>query len=182
MMYFGGMTFFDEAPDLVKWEITEFSNDDLINNRNRLTLDTMCFHTFILMNLFNQINCRIIDPDDINIFKTLSPCNHTMFWVVLLFELAVQQSMIYFCENGLISKILGAAPLSTGMQITAWSLGAFSLIVNLGLKKIPLAPFAKIINYIDLESEKDNELINIVEGKFNNYVEEKKFKIYKAGE
>jgi len=182
MMYFGGLTFFDVAPDLIEWKFDDLSTDELLDARNRLTLDTMCFHTFILMNLFNQINCRIIDPESVNIFKTLSPFHHTMFWVVFIFEVTVQQSMIHFCENGLLSKILGAAPLSPGMQITAWSLGAFSLVVNVGLKKIPLAPFAKIFNYIDLESEKENELINVFEGKFNSYVEEKKFKIYKAGE
>jgi hypothetical protein len=114
-MYFGGLTFFDESPDLIEWELDGLSSDDLVSQRNRLTLDTMCFHTFILMNLFNQINCRIIDPDSMNIFKTLSPLHHTMFWVVLIFEVVVQQSMIHFCENGLLSKILGAAPLSVGM-------------------------------------------------------------------
>lgn len=173
---------FDESPDLVKWELNDKTEEQHADDRKRLTLDTMIFHTFILMNLFNQINCRIIDPDSINIFKTLSPFHHTLFWLVFIFELAVQQAMIHFCENGLLSKILGAAPLSAGMQITAWSLGAFSLIVNVGLKKIPLEPFAKIFNYIDLESEKETELINVFEGKFNSYVEEKKFKIYKAGE
>lgn len=105
-----------------------------------------------------------------------------MFWVVFVFELAVQQSMIDFSENPLFTKILGAAPLSRGMQITAWCLGAFSLVVNIALKKIPLAPFARIIKYVDLETKKETELINVLEGKFQEYVEEKKFKIYNTGE
>lgn len=182
MMYFGGLTFFDESPGLIKWELDDLSAKETLDQRNRLTVDTMCFHTFILMNLFNQINCRIIDPESINIFKTLSPIHHTMFWIVMIFEVMVQQSMINFCENPLFSKILGAAPLSPGMQITAWTLGALSLLVNIGLKKIPLEPFKRVFNYVDLESEKESELINVVEGKFNTYIEEKKYKIYKEGE
>lgn len=53
LMYFGGLTFFDKTPDLIEWELTDLDDEQLHKKRNRLTLDTMCFHTFILMNMFN---------------------------------------------------------------------------------------------------------------------------------
>ena len=54
---------------------------------NRLVLDTIVFHTFILMNLFNQINCRVVDENEKNVFKTLF--NNPIFWVIMIFELCV---------------------------------------------------------------------------------------------
>jgi hypothetical protein len=47
------------------------------------------------------------------------------------------------------------------MQITAWCFGAFSLVVNVALKQIPIDPlFKKISKSIDLESENKEEWIN----------------------
>ena len=55
---------------------------------NRLVLDTICFHTFILMNLFNMINCRVVEKNDIDVFSNLF--NNLTFWIVFLFEFGVQ--------------------------------------------------------------------------------------------
>jgi len=49
LMYFGGMIFFDEPLNLV----TAPKRDELLNPTPRLELDTIIFHTFILMSLFN---------------------------------------------------------------------------------------------------------------------------------
>lgn len=49
LMYFGGLMFFEESFNLVLLE----KYDESFNPTNRLILDTICFHTFILMNLFN---------------------------------------------------------------------------------------------------------------------------------
>lgn len=41
---------------------------------DRKKLDTICFHTFIIMNFFNMINCRVLDTEqysEMNVFKTL---------------------------------------------------------------------------------------------------------------
>jgi len=45
------------------------------------------FHTFVLMNLVNQINCRIIAQNEINIFKTLF--NNYIFLIVFFLEMAL---------------------------------------------------------------------------------------------
>lgn len=61
----------------------------------RLVLDTVCFHTFILMNLFNQINCRVLDSQEVtewNVFRTLN--NNIYFWIVFIFELGLQHLFV----------------------------------------------------------------------------------------
>lgn len=77
-----------------------------------MVLDTIIFHTFILMNLFNMINCRVIQPDDnINIFSTL--CNNLYFFLIFGIEMAFQNWMIKLAEQSLGSAMLGLAPLNT---------------------------------------------------------------------
>jgi hypothetical protein len=74
---------------------------------DRLRLDTICFHTFILMNLFNQINSRVVDANEINVFKTLF--NNPLFWLIFAGELVVQHLMV----NGGATSILASVLLGT---------------------------------------------------------------------
>jgi hypothetical protein len=84
LMYAGSFIFFEKSFN----PITEPIRDAGGKPTDRLVLDTICFHTFILMNLFNMINCRVVEANDINVFATLF--NNATFWVVLLFEVGVQ--------------------------------------------------------------------------------------------
>lgn len=52
LMYAGPAMFCDEPYNLVLEDA---------RSQKRKTVDTICFHTFILMTLFNQINCRVVD-------------------------------------------------------------------------------------------------------------------------
>jgi len=63
--------------------------------------------------------------------------------------------MIYFSAVPLFSSILGSAPLTIAMHITAYALAAMSLVVNIAIKKIPLIHFKKVFDYVDLETEKE---------------------------
>jgi len=56
------------------------------------------------------------------------------------------------------SALLGTGHLTIGMQITCWVLGALSLVVNLGLKKIPLDYF-KLERMPDLESDSKDDKV-----------------------
>jgi Ca2+-transporting ATPase len=85
LMYFGGLMFFEESFNLITGPLRDKTTAEAAP---RLVLDSICFHTFILMNLFNQINCRVVDANDINVFRTL--LNNGLFWVVMAFEIAVQ--------------------------------------------------------------------------------------------
>jgi len=83
LMYFGGLVFFDQSLNLVV-QTTQVEKD------NRKVLDTICFHTFILMNLFNSLNCRMIDTKEVtemNIFKTI--LNNPTYWAVFAIEMTI---------------------------------------------------------------------------------------------
>ena len=70
LMYLGDVIFFEKPIDLVQEPLRD--SDGL--GTNKLTLNTICFHTFFLMNWFNTLNCRIVDPEEINVFKSI--CNN----------------------------------------------------------------------------------------------------------
>ena len=153
LMYFGSFIFFDKSFNIITYPM----RDSFGKPTDRLVLDTICFHTFILMNLFNQINCRVVDAREINVFATLF--NNPTFWFVMAFEFFIQQMMIKAGHSTLGSALLGTAPMSQGQIATCWGLGIFSLVVNVLLKQIPLENFA-FVRYIDLENENRDEFIN----------------------
>jgi len=59
---------------------------------DRLRKDTLCFHTFMLMNIINMINCRVVKEDEDNVFKTLG--DNKIFWVIFLLEMLIQNTMV----------------------------------------------------------------------------------------
>lgn len=91
LMYFGGLIFFTESFNLVHAPSTDINAPETIKwKENRKQLDTICFHTFILMNLFNSINCRLVDTKEVtqlNVFRTLF--NNITFWIILAIELTI---------------------------------------------------------------------------------------------
>jgi len=71
--------------------------------------------------------------------------------------------MIWLGGGALGSALLGTASLTTGQQITCWVLGAFSLVVNVILKQIPMDKL-KGIQWPDLESEtKEDQLSKTID-------------------
>ena len=128
LMYFGSFIFFEKSFNI----ITAKPRDDTGAPTSRLVMDTIIFHSFILMNLFNQINCRVVDAREINVFKTLF--NNPIFWVIMAFEFGVQQLMINAGSTTLGSALLGTAEMTQGQTITCWGFGLFSLVVNVALK------------------------------------------------
>lgn len=175
LMYFGGMIFFEESFNLV----TAAKRDDLLNPMPRLELDTIIFHTFILMSLFNQINCRVVDSDelsDMNIFRTLITVDfkkgifevHFAFIIVLGFEFFIQNFMMIMSNNKLGSSLLGVAPITANQNLTCWLLGASTLLVNIILKKMPVSLFEFVNNNIDLELPDEKEWINVKMAELQN--------------
>jgi hypothetical protein len=84
LMFFGGLIFFEEVPNLI---YTPLRDSQTHRATTRLILDTICFHSFFLMNLFNMINCRILEKDEMNIFKNI--LNNFYFWVIFGLELLI---------------------------------------------------------------------------------------------
>ena len=59
-------------------------------------------------------------------------------------------------------------------MIVCWSFGAFSLVVNAILKKLPMQFFYHIANIIDLEGDKENAWSQKINSTYNNAQEQYK--------
>jgi len=147
LVYFGEFIFFPKPFNIIYEEL----RDENGKATDHLVLDTIVFHTFILMNLFNQINCRVIDADEFNVFKTLF--NNLTFWAVMIFELVVQNWMLWLAQSDIGSVLVGTAVLTTHQTIACWCLGAGSLIVYPLVKLIPLEKLEPITKHLDLEKD-----------------------------
>jgi magnesium-transporting ATPase (P-type) len=102
LMYAGHAMFFDEPFNLItekmRYDESDPENGIVANDpTNKMVLHTFIFHTFVLMSLFNQVNCRLIYEDDLNIFRTMF--NNSWFWLVFIFEMLLQNYMIYMAPT-----------------------------------------------------------------------------------
>ena len=164
LMYFGNMMFFDETWNLV---------DEPPLSQNRLTLNTIMFQTFILMNLFNQFNCRIVDTDtSIENKENIHPFNIQLlhspyFWMVTIFEFGVTYLMVDAGGSELGSALIGTYSLTTNQTIVCWVLGLLTFGVNAALKYVPMNFFEWLYFKIDLEDD-DNEFNQSFRNKFDN--------------
>jgi len=134
-MYFGQFMFTEKSFNLV----LEPLRDENFEPTGRLVLDTACFHTFVLMNLFNQLNARVLDQHEKNIFKTLF--NNSTFWFIVLFEMGLQTLMLKFASTQIGGVLIGACRLPIGVNIACWCLGASVLLVNPLIKEVPVDYF-----------------------------------------
>ena len=79
---------------------------------NHLVVNTMIFHTFILMNVWNAFNARCIDDAEKNVFKHLF--NNPLFWLIFVLENAVQYGFRLSARTDLGQKLFGVAELNFG--------------------------------------------------------------------
>jgi magnesium-transporting ATPase (P-type) len=82
---------FGKGYDLVdNYRITFVGSN--VDEVHKLQHYTMLFHTFVLMNLFNQLNSRKIGWKDLNIFDQFF--NNFYFLIVLVLEFVVQYGIV----------------------------------------------------------------------------------------
>jgi magnesium-transporting ATPase (P-type) len=155
LIYFGGLMFFETSFNLV----SEPARDPITRQgTNRMKLDTIMFYSFTLMTLFNQINCRSLDKDNINVFERIY--TNFVFILVLVLELFMTFTMVRAGETRLGSSIFGTASLTRSNHIACWVLGASVLLVNIGIKRIPLELFEKVAALVDLEKAGHDDPVN----------------------
>jgi len=123
---------------------------------DKLRKDVACFHTFMLMNIINMINCRVVTENESNVFKTLF--NNKIFWFVFLFEMAVQNGMILsgsVSETSMfkfLPKVFGTCDLNWKIHLTAWIFGLFPLAIRPLTNRMPVTAF-HFMDSIDLETK-----------------------------
>jgi len=101
----------------------------------RLRKDTLCFHTFMLMNIINMVNCRVVNEEQNNVFITLGIRSSKMFWMIFLLELIVQNAFVWLpnITSGpfkVCGALLGTGDMPFTMHITAWVFGLFVLAIR----------------------------------------------------
>lgn len=103
LMFFYGVMAFNPAPNLLTLAQRDANNKATA----RLKMDTFIFHTFILMTLFNQFNCRNIDCDNLNPFTNV--LGHLFFFFIWAIEVGIQQAMVMYGSDDLsvVSALLG---------------------------------------------------------------------------
>jgi magnesium-transporting ATPase (P-type) len=104
LMYAGQLMFFDKSFDII---LTMPRDPETGAATNKLVLNTLCFNTYMLMNIMNMLNCRV-NTNELNIFTNLF--NNKYFWLVFAFELAVQIAFIWWTKDPLFGVLLNCTP------------------------------------------------------------------------
>jgi len=153
LMFCGQLIFFEESFNIIT-ELDSPTKDEKVNDRMRL--NTMCFHTFMLMNMINLINCRNVSDDHLRIFKTLHL--NKLFLATFAMEIGVQCSMVYFGSDldSTLHVILGTNPMSWAMHITAWVLAVLTIPLHIVVTKFIPADKFKFMLALDLENNEDS--------------------------
>lgn len=127
----------------------------------RLQKDTLCFHTFMLMNIINMINCRVVSEHENNVFKNLF--NNRLFIFIFLLEMIVQNAFVFLADLNdgpfsILGVILGTAPMAWPMHLSAWIFGLFVLAIRPLTNKIPVDRFY-FMDAIDLETKEGQNFV-----------------------
>ena len=124
---------------------------------NRALHHTFLFNTFMMMQLFNQLNCRKIGSKEVNIFERFF--NNFLFLLILGAEFALQWFIVdigYFFKVG--QEIFQTTPQPFSMTLAAVLFGAGTLLVGYIAKMTPDRFLEKIkieIQEDQVEEEKD---------------------------
>jgi len=98
---------------------------------------TLFFQIFVLLQVFNQINCRKLKKDEYNVFQGFF--NNWLFLIVEIFTIIIQFIIVQL--GGSFTK---TSPLSLEQHLICLAFGASSLVIGLVLKLIPESVFNKI--------------------------------------
>lgn len=166
LMLYAGPAMFKIPYNLYTTDLRDKFGDEEFPT-NRLIHQTLMFQIFVMMNMFNMINCRVLDqmpvvlegqPEEIaddsrieedgkpadrefNIF--LRPFSNFWYWIVFFGELNLQFFMVGY--GGVLGGIFQTTPLTFGMHMTAvgFGIGAWALAAIMkttGIKTLNCMP------------------------------------------
>jgi Ca2+-transporting ATPase len=101
---------------------------------NRKVLRTLIFNSFIFLQLFNELNCRILGESTVNIFKGLA--RNPFFFIIWIFTLSLQILIIQF--GGEAFSTVPISPTLWGISILlGFSSVIVGLLVRVIMKRVP---------------------------------------------
>jgi magnesium-transporting ATPase (P-type) len=119
---------------------------------------TFLFALFMQMNLFNQMNARKVNDEEMNIFSNVH--NNLMYILILIVEFFVVYVMVHYNP-----QVFSAAQISNTQHWIAFIFGVLSLAVGAGLKKVANKDIAKHFEKIpeDMDDEKLRQIKTVVD-------------------
>jgi len=111
---------------------------NMIPNVPKVMHFTLIFHTFVFMQVFNEINSRKLGEKEYNVFHGFF--NNTLFIIVIVLTIVVQCLMV---QHG--GQPLRTVPLAYWQHAMCIGIGAFSLIQGLIVKAfLPVSLFTRL--------------------------------------
>ena len=120
------LLFADDIFGVPEFKHLDTSEYDVIATTHR----TIFFHIFILLQLFNEFNCRDLRRDILNPFTNLF--RNKYFTIIMMFTIVVQYSLVEF--GGASFK---CAPISLNEHLFCLALGFGSIIVGVLIRLVP---------------------------------------------
>ena len=110
----------------------------IIPNINKVEHFTLIFHTFVFMQVFNEINSRKLGEKEYNVFHGFF--NNLLFLAVIVLTIVVQCLMVQYGGQS-----MRTAPLTMEQHAMCIAIGAFSLIQGVIVKALlPVSLFSRI--------------------------------------
>lgn len=118
---------------------------------------TYIFHTFVFLQVFNEINCRKIGKGDFHVFESFF---HNVYFLAVVAGV--------FATQVLVCTYLPALTQTTAISRSEWgaciAVGSTSLIVAALFKFVPTALFDPLTKVFDEEKEMDSKLTQAYQG------------------
>ena len=95
---------------------------------------TLVFQTFVFMQLFNQINARKLDQDEVNVFSGIF--NNYLFICVMIFTFVMQMILVEFG-----GRAVKTYPLTIEQNLFCITLGAGELLWHIIIRTFPIQYF-----------------------------------------
>ena len=118
---------------------------------------TMIFHSFVFMQVFNEINARKLGAKEFNVFAGFF--NNWLFQTVIVITIIVQCALVQY--GGIYIR---AAPLSWDLHLICIGVGFCSLFMGVLIKLLPASWFTKF--QVNEEIMTDDEAKHALTAKF----------------
>lgn len=117
---------------------------------------TLFFHTFVMMQVFNEINCRKLKSSELNVFKGFF--NNSMFLMIIIVTVVVQVLIVQY--GGIIFQ---TTALNLHQHIFSLCVGVGALLFGILFRLVPIQLFACF--KFKEEEKKESTFTNMVRKK-----------------
>lgn len=140
------------------WDIEYAKSDRFFNGDiplNKAIHYTILFNTFIYMQIFNEINCRMVGAKQFNVFHNLQ-----RNWVFISIVAGTAVLQYFFVQH--FGQLMRVAPLTDRQHAACMLWGVSTLLVSVLLKLTPEAWSKKIPIRVDEDADaSDSALVSL---------------------